>query len=376
MLYFHIPFCAQKCSYCNFHFSTSLQQMEPMVQGLISELEQRRGELENPHIETLYFGGGTPSLLSSKDLGRIVDAVEKQYVLDPHLEFTLEANPDDLSAGYLRELKEIGVNRLSVGTQSFFEKDLRLMNRAHSASQAEDSIKRAQDMGITNISLDLIYGSPGTELGEWRKNLEKAVALGVVHISSYAMTVEPRTALHHWVETGKVPAPKEKVQAQAFDYVHEYLSSQGFEHYEISNFALPGKRSRHNTAYWGSRPYLGIGPSAHSFDGGRKRSWNIANNALYLKHLHEPAVRMESEILSDSERYNERIMVGLRTLEGVDVQTLAPLLNESMEAHFKRESEKKLQQGLLVAKGRFLSVPVAHWFLSDGIASDLFYLET
>lgn len=312
MIYIHIPFCKQKCSYCNFHFSTSLQLKDEMLFALKKELALRQNEFPEQQIKSLYFGGGTPSVLSVDELKSLIDEVLKYYSFDEAIEITLEANPDDLNSTYLKELSRTEVNRLSIGTQSFFEADLKLMNRAHNASQAESSIKRAQDSGFENISIDLIYGSPTSNFEQWKENLNKTIALQVPHISSYALTIEPKTALNNWISKGEISAPKENLQQEAFFYMSEFLKNNGFDHYEISNFGKPGFHSKHNTAYWQYLPYLGIGPSAHSYNGVDERSWNLANNSLYIKNLHQDILPKEVEKLSEQDRFNEMIMIGLR----------------------------------------------------------------
>src|SRR5690606_11717694 len=277
MIYVHIPFCRQKCSYCNFHFSTSLSLKDEILKALKKEIGLRKNELNSANLKSLYFGGGTPSILTPAEIMMLTDEVLKYFHFDPDIEITLEANPDDLNKDFLSGLSKTVVNRLSIGTQSFHDEDLKLMNRIHSGAEAEDSIKRAQDHGFHNISLDLIYGSPVSDFEVWKNNLRKAVALEVPHISSYALTVEPKTALNSWIKTKKVPSPKDEEQQKEFHYMSDFLKDNGFIHYEISNFAKPGFYSRHNTAYWNNEPYLGIGPSAHSYNGRDKRSWNVAN---------------------------------------------------------------------------------------------------
>ncbi len=374
MIYLHIPFCKQKCSYCNFHFSTSFKGKDEMLAAIKRELFLRQSELENKELKSLYFGGGTPSVLTGDEIKGLIDEVLKYYTFDSQIEITLEANPDDLSGNFLKELAGTPVNRLSVGTQSFFDEDLKLMNRAHNASEAEGSIKRAQDFGFENLSIDLIYGSPTSNLSMWKENLNRTIALQVPHISSYALTVEPRTALENWVRTQKVAAPAEEDQNEEFHYMCDFLKNNGFEHYEISNFAKPGFHSRHNAAYWQYEPYLGVGPSAHSYDGENRRSWNIANNALYVKNLEAGLLPAESEILQEKDRFNEMLMIGLRTARGVDLVKLKRNFSEVVIAYFDKEIASKLDNGLLRMEYDRLFIPEVHWFMADGIASDLFIL--
>ncbi len=376
MIYFHIPFCKQKCTYCNFHFSTSLKLREEMHRAMITELRTRKDELPEKKIFSLYFGGGTPSVLPVNYLQELIDESSGFFDFDDSMEITVEANPDDLNAAYLKSLRNIGVNRLSIGTQSFFDADLQLMNRAHNSAQAADSIKRAQDTGFDNISIDLIYGSPvsGKEIS--KENLGKAIALEVPHISSYALTVEPKTALENLIRTRKIEAPDEQFQHAVFQIMCTELKNNGFEHYEISNFAKPGFYSRHNTSYWQNKAYLGIGPSAHSFDGHNIRSWNIANNSLYLKSLADGKLPLEKEILEDEERFNEMLMIGLRTVWGVNLDQMRAQFPEEFIERLNKDIEDKLNNNLLIVENGYLKIPEEQWFLADGIASDLFRLKS
>lgn len=345
-----------------------------MLAAIKKEIFIRKDELQNKELASLYFGGGTPSILTPNEISSLINEVLKYFSFQNDIEITLEANPDDLEKKFLQGLKNTGINRLSIGTQSFFDEDLKLMNRAHNASEAESSIKRAQDFGFENISIDLIYGSPISDFEVWKKNLQKTVYLGVPHISSYALTVEPKTALQNFIDKKKISAPDETMQNEEFFYMAEVLKNSGFEHYEISNFAKPGFRSRHNSAYWEYREYLGIGPSAHSYDGGRKRSWNLANNTLYIRSLSENKVPLETEILSEKERFNEMLMIGLRTAKGVDFHRLQSTFPEEIFTQFSAEMNHKISEGILVLEDNFLKIPEKHWFLADGIAADLFVL--
>lgn len=372
MIYIHIPFCKQKCSYCNFHFSTSLNFKDEMISAMKTEIRLRKDELQNKNLKSLYFGGGTPSILSADEIHSIIDEVLKYFSFDHDIEVTLEANPDDLDKKFLKQLADSPVNRLSIGTQSFFEEDLKMMNRAHNASEAESSIKRAQDFGFENLSIDLIYGSPTSNLEIWKENLNKTIALEVPHISSYALTVEPKTALENWISKGKIASPKEEEQNKEFYYLSDFLKDNGFEHYEVSNFAKPGFYSRHNSAYWKYKEYLGIGPSAHSYNGFDVRSWNVANNQQYIKKLHSGILAKEEEILSQQDQFNEMIMIGLRTIWGVDLNSLNQKFSGKILEHFHQEIKSKIEEGILVTEENHLKIPEKHWFMADGIASDLF----
>lgn len=345
-----------------------------MLSAIRREIELRAGELNAKVLPSLYFGGGTPSLLSVSEIGGLMEVLQRYYDFSDTAEITLEANPEDLSTDFLKGLVSLGVNRLSVGIQSFFDEDLKLMNRSHSGQQAEAAVKRSQDAGIENLSIDLIYGSPVSDFSQWEANLDRAVALEVPHISSYALTVEPRTALQVWVQKGRLRVPSEGTQNRQFFHMVDVLTREGFEHYEISNFAKKGFRSRHNSAYWNYEPYLGIGPSAHSYDGEGRRSWNVANNAHYLKALSAGELPLEQEFLSEKDRYNEWLMIGLRTADGVDLSLLDTAFSEEIRRHYRKEAGRKLEAGLLTeAQGR-LRIPSRHWFMADGIASDLFVL--
>lgn len=372
MIYIHIPFCKQKCSYCNFHFSTSLNFKDEMLNTMKKEIFLRKDELGNKNLKSLYFGGGTPSVLSADEIKSLIDEVLKHFSFNKDIEITLEANPDDLNNAFLKELSKSPVNRLSIGTQSFFDEDLKLMNRAHNASEAEGSIKRAQDFGFENLSIDLIYGSPTSNLEIWKENLNKTVALQIPHISSYALTVEPKTALENWVSKGKISNPKEEEQNREFYYMIDFLKDHGFKHYEVSNFAKPGFYSKHNSSYWKYQEYLGIGPSAHSYNGTDVRSWNVANNQQYIKKLNSDILAKETEILSQQDQFNEMIMIGLRTIWGVDLDSLNQKFSENILAKFNREIQYKIEAGILKIEDNHLKIPEKHWFMADGIASDLF----
>ncbi|ASW74740.1 coproporphyrinogen III oxidase [Chryseobacterium piperi] len=374
MIYIHIPFCKQKCSYCNFHFSTSLQSKDEMLSAMKKEIFLRKDELQNKTLQSLYFGGGTPSILSGDEINSLVDEVLKYFSFEKDIEITLEANPDDLDKDFLKDLSKSPVNRLSIGTQSFFDEDLKLMNRAHNASEAEGSIKRAQDFGFENLSIDLIYGSPTSNLEIWKENLNKTIALEVPHISSYALTVEPKTALNDWILKGKVANPKEEEQNKEFYYLSDFLKDHGFDHYEVSNFAKPGFYSRHNSSYWKYKEYLGIGPSAHSYNGYDVRSWNVANNQQYIKKLNSNLLAKESEILSQEDQFNEMMMIGLRTMWGVDLGSLNSKFPEEFLQKSQNEIQQKISEGILIVENNHLKIPEKHWFMADGIASDLFLI--
>lgn len=349
-----------------------------MVNAIIAEIGMRKSELpldsvqsDTRTLETIYFGGGTPSLLSASELGRIFDAISSHFDIRNDAEITLEANPDDLTAAKIKELRNSPVNRLSIGIQSFRDSDLKLMNRAHNADEAERSVKISQDAGITNITADLIYALPDQTLNDWRENIHKLIALDVPHLSSYCLTVEPKTALAKFIRDGKIRTVPDQTAADHFSVLTEETAKAGFEHYEISNFAKPGFIARHNSSYWKGEPYLGVGPSAHSYDG-KSRRWNISNNMSYLKSIYEKQPAWKEEILTDKERYNEFVMTGLRTKWGVNVEEVKSRFGDEFAKYLAENANDHLTSGKLIMKGPVLLLTENGKFLADGIASDLF----
>lgn len=372
-LYLHIPFCRQACHYCDFHFSTSQKMLSPLLRAMEAELQERRAELGAEAVfETVYFGGGTPSLLTIPQISALLETIRSNYRIAPDAELTLEANPDDLSEKYLAELHALGINRLSIGIQSFRDEDLQLMNRAHSAIEARDCVTRAQAAGFGNLSIDLIYGIPGLGQADWEENLRRAFSLNVQHISAYCLTVEPRTALAHFVHAGKVKPVNDEDAAAQFRRLAQRMREEGFVHYEISNFGRPGFFSRHNTSYWKGTPYIGVGPSAHSYDG-MKRRWNVANNAQYAAALKNKEIYWEEETLNVQQRYNEYVMISLRTLQGSDVELIRAQFGENFAAHFLKEAETWIAAGRLVREENIFRLDEEGQLLADRIASDLFF---
>ncbi|WP_338193144.1 radical SAM family heme chaperone HemW [Flagellimonas marinaquae] len=371
-IYIHIPFCKQACHYCDFHFSTQLGKREAMVKAIVQELQLRRPEMRGG-IETIYFGGGTPSVLSNDEIEFLIKTVYDNYKVIDRPEITLEANPDDLSNNRIIELSKSPVNRLSIGIQSFFDGDLKLMNRAHNASEAEKCIKEATQY-FDNITIDLIYGIPGMTNERWKTNIQKALDFGLPHISSYALTVEPRTALQKFIEKGVVPNVDDEQAQEQFYILVDTLEAHGFVNYEISNFGKPDYFSKNNTAYWLGKSYLGVGPSAHSFNG-KHRSWNIRNNPIYLKKIAEGVLPLEIETLSTPDRYNEFVMTGLRTIWGVDLEQVATDFGERYVQYLDQQAARFLDQGLLILEGQKLLTTKKGKFLADGIASDLFFIR-
>jgi len=382
-IYIHIPFCKQACHYCDFHFSTSMKKKDEMVLALAKELQMRKSEFKDEVVETIYFGGGTPSVLTTPEIRFLIDAVYENYAVVDNPEITLEANPDDLSKERIIELSKTPINRLSIGIQSFFDEDLTIMNRAHNSAEARKCLEEATKY-FDNISLDLIYGIPdSSQNGEqvkqmsnerWKQNIETALSFGIPHISSYALTVEPKTALNKLIQTGKIAKPKDEVAEAHFQILVETLEANGFVHYELSNFGKEGYFSKNNSAYWLGKKYIGIGPSAHSYDG-ISRSWNVSNNAIYLKALEENKLPNEIEILSKTDRYNEYIMMGLRTIWGVSLDKVEEEFGKEYLDYLNKQARKFIDDKLLSIEDNILKATKKGKFLTDGIASDLFYIN-
>ena len=376
-IYIHIPFCKQACHYCDFHFSTSMKKKDEMVLALAKEIQMRKSEFENDPefsgVETIYFGGGTPSRLQIADLRLQMDSIYKNYKVAENPEITVEANPDDLSEEYLIALSEIGINRLSIGIQSFFEDDLQMMNRAHNSAEAKKCLEMATQY-FDNISLDLIYGIPGMSNEKWKQNIETALSFGIPHISSYALTVEPKTALNKLIQTGKIAKPKDEVAQEHFEILVEILEANEFIHYELSNFGKSTYFSKNNSAYWLGKRYIGIGPSAHSYNGS-SRSWNVSNNSVYLKSIHENKLPSEVEILSKTDRYNEYIMTGLRTIWGVSLYKIDLEFGKGYLNYLETQVQKFIENGLVSIENHTLKTTSKGKFLTDGIASGLFYIN-
>nr|WP_315191633.1 radical SAM family heme chaperone HemW [uncultured Flavobacterium sp.] len=372
-IYIHIPFCKQACHYCDFHFSTSMKKKEEMVLAIAKEIQMRKNEFRNEIVETIYFGGGTPSVLSSEEINFLISEIYKHYTVAENPEITLEANPDDLSSARIIELAQSPINRLSIGIQSFFEDDLKMMNRAHNAEEAKKCLELATHY-FDNISLDLIYGIPGMTNQKWKQNIETALNFGISHISSYALTVEPKTALNKLILTGKIAKPKDEVAQEHFAILVEMLEANGFIHYELSNFGKENYFSKNNSAYWLGKKYIGIGPSAHSYDG-VSRSWNVSNNALYLKSIQKDELPNEIEILSDLDRYNEYIMTGLRTIWGVSLDRIEKEFGNYYLDYLHKQARKFIDDDLLYIENNILRPTPKGKFLTDGIASDLFLVN-
>ena len=371
-IYIHIPFCKQACHYCDFHFSTSMKKKEEMIAALHRELFLRKKEITEP-VETIYFGGGTPSVLLNSEINLLIDAIYQLFDVAENPEITLEANPDDLTADRIKELAQSKINRLSIGIQSFFDEDLKMMNRAHNATEAWNSLQEAKKY-FDNISIDLIYGIPEMTVDRWQQNVQKALDLNIPHISSYALTVEPKTALATLIKNGKIPTPDDGVAHEHFLLLIEMLEKSGFIHYELSNFGKPDYFSKNNSAYWLAKNYLGIGPSAHSFNG-ENRSWNIANNSLYINAIQQDKLPNEVEVLCKNDRYNEYVMTGLRTVWGVSLEKIKVDFGQNYLDYLLKNAAIFLANEKLIIEKNILKTTLKGKFFCDGIASELFWID-
>lgn len=372
-IYIHIPFCRKACHYCNFHFSTSLGRADSMVEAISTEIILRAHEMKED-IQTIYFGGGTPSILEPETINKMLQAIKAQYAVSNDPEITLEANPDDITAEKAQAWKQMGINRFSIGVQSFADENLLWMNRAHDGRQSIACIHTIREAGFENFSIDLIYGTPGQTQQGWIKDLEKAIELKIPHLSCYALTVEEGTALHHMIGSGKKEKISADEQAERFDALVQLSSLAGYSHYEISNLALPGKESKHNSAYWEGKPYLGFGPSAHSFSG-IKRSWNIADNLKYIQSIETGILPSEEETLREIDQLNEYIMTSLRSIKGMQKDIITARWGNDKMQIISTEIDQFIQSGKIIATDRAWLLSGEGRFFADGIASSLFFLE-
>lgn len=372
-IYLHIPFCRQACAYCNFHFTTSLRYKDDLVKALVKEIALQKDYLDGEPISTIYFGGGTPGLLSIADCQLILERVYSAFTILPGAEITLEANPDNINPEMLDGWKSLGINRLSIGIQSFFEEDLRWMNRAHNASQAFRCIEESRQAGFNNLNIDLIYGSPLLSDERWQQNVETACSYNIPHLSCYALTVEEKTPLYKQIRQHKKQDVDPDKQARHFQLLMLWLREKGYEHYEVSNFALPNCRSRHNSSYWRGDKYLGLGPSAHSFNGS-SRQWNVANNTQYIESINKGLLANETEILTPDQQLNEYIMISLRTMEGMDLERLARNWGEEKTALIEKKLKPYTDNGLVIRKESNVSLTENGMLLADGIAAELFFV--
>ena len=377
-IYFHIPFCKQACHYCNFHFSTNLSLKERIVSAMVREIElvyQDKTEItlvdENLTIQTIYFGGGTPSLLEAKEIALLLQTVRSYYRVTDDAEITLEANPDDINEDKLNDWKKAGINRFSLGIQSLSDAELKWMNRAHNSGQALRSIELIKQAGFSNFSIDIIYGTPGSIDETWREDMDRLIALGAPHIACYALTVEENTALEKMIRQNKKANTDDDQQSEQFLYLMDVLEGAGYEQYEISNFAKPGFRSRHNSNYWKGISYIGIGPSAHSFYGNTRR-WNLKNNSLYISSIEQNKIPYEKEMLSEKDLYNEYVMTGLRMFEGINLETIEDRFGKEKWARILELSRKYIHDEKLILKGNDLFLTNKGRLLADGIAANLF----
>ncbi|MFD2864765.1 radical SAM family heme chaperone HemW [Mucilaginibacter antarcticus] len=370
-IYIHIPFCKQACHYCDFHFTTSLKYKDDLLQALVKEIQLQKNYLQGQTISTIYFGGGTPSVLAAADINLLLDTITGLHTVTADAEITLEANPDDLDKAKLHDLRQTAVNRFSIGIQSFFDDDLQWMNRAHRSQDAEASVKRAQDNGFENITVDLIYGYPLLTDQKWKYNLDNVFELNVPHVSAYSMTVEPQTALASFIRSKKQPSMNEQQSSEQFLMLMDAMQSKGFEHYEISNFCKPGYYSRHNSNYWRGISYIGIGPSAHSFNG-TNRQWNIANNAKYIQQIYAGTLPAEVEELTETNRLNEYIMTSLRTSWGLDLDHLNGIAGGTA-AMLNKEAQSFLERGWISQLDNKFYLTKTGKLYADHIAAELFF---
>jgi oxygen-independent coproporphyrinogen III oxidase len=370
-IYIHIPFCKQACNYCDFHFSTTLKMKASFVDALLIEIELRKAVFDQETIHSIYFGGGTPSLLNDQDLARIFEKLYSSFLVSPLAEITLEANPDDLTSSKIVQLKNTPINRLSIGIQSFRDQDLKFMNRAHNSEEALNAIKMSKQAGFTNLSIDLIYGTPGMDNSAWLENLNTAFDLNIPHVSSYALTVEPKTQLHYQILNKKVPNVNENNSAEQFTILMNQMRENGYEHYEISNFCKPGAYSKHNSSYWKKYRYLGLGPSAHSFYD-NKRLWNVSNNAQYIKLLKENSLPLQEESLTLENRYNEYVMTSLRTIWGCSIPIIQKDFSNELAVYFRKEIDEYVKENYVFVKNEVYYLAESGKLLADKITADLF----
>lgn len=373
-IYIHIPFCKKACTYCDFHFTTSTKYLDEMVEAICMEIVMKKDRLANQQVDSIYFGGGTPTTLPSAALQKILATIEKLFSISSNAEITIEANPDDLTAQKINELRQLPFNRFSIGTQSFFNEDLIWMNRAHNAQEATDCIKRSQDAGFEKLTIDLIYGYPMLSDEKWKYNIQTAISLEVPHISAYSLTVEPRTALAHAIEKGKQPMVNDDQSAEQFLMLVDTLTHHGFEHYEISNYSLPGKYAVHNTNYWKGVPYLGIGPSAHGFDG-TDRYINIANNAKYLESIGKKQLPETIEQLSNADKFNEYVMTSLRTMWGISLEKVSAEFGNRPKEMILRNIRPYLADEKVYIDNHNIYLNNKGKLFADGIAAALFLEE-
>ena len=369
-LYFHFPFCKQACHYCNFHFSTAIKSKDLIWDAMIKELQLRSDEVKSP-LESIYFGGGSPSLISPEKIDSLLKKIKNQFSVLNTVEITLEVNPDDVTKNYLIELKQAGINRLSLGTQSFFDEDLKLMNRAHNSDQAIEALENVTNQ-FQNFSIDLIYGMPNSNITSWEKNIQRVLKFNPPHISAYALTIEKKTVLYDQVKNKKIELISDEEVKEQYDLLVLKMNTLGFVNYEFSNFGKPGFFSINNQNYWNGKSYIGIGPSAHSYDGDVLRSWNISNNQLYVKSISSGELNFEKEKLSSKDLYNEYIMTGLRKIEGLSLSYVKIKFGKPYAEYLEAQVDKNLKSRNFYWDGDYLKISQKAKFLTDGLAADLF----
>lgn len=370
-IYIHIPYCRKACHYCNFHFSTSLQSKNELVEAIVKEIDLQKDYLDQKNLTSIYFGGGTPSVLTAKELGLIFNKLAKYYTWSKEIEITFECNPEDLSKDYLQMLAQVGINRLSIGVQSFDDKELRYMNRSHNADQSAKSIQLSQNL-FENITIDLIYGSHKSTIESWALNLEKALSFNVPHISSYALTIEDKTAFGQWIAKGKMTNVDEGIATEQFVMLIDALQTAGYDHYEISNFAKPKHYAIHNTNYWNGVKYLGLGPGAHSYNQ-ESRACNIPNNQTYITAIRQGILDKETEVLSMQDKYNEYVLTRLRTMWGIDKKEIKQRFGQDYLLHVEEIiASKEIQKETITIEGNTITLTQEGKHFADRIASTLF----
>ncbi|MFC2129246.1 radical SAM family heme chaperone HemW [Bacteroidota bacterium] len=369
-IYIHVPFCRQACRYCDFYFTVSLKYIEDYVSALLKEIDQRKDVIEAEKINTIYFGGGTPSVLTFSKLKQVLTKINETLLVSVNAEITLEANPDDLSKKYLGELKNAGINRLSIGVQSFYQDDLSLMRRSHSETQSIECINEANSAGFDNINMDLIYGVPGLSMQKWEHNLKTAINLPVKHLSAYHLSYEAGTVFHHWRKKGKLKETEENTSVEQFIMLQQMTQEHGFEHYEISNFAKEGFRSKHNSSYWENKTYLGLGPAAHSFNG-KERAWNVSSLKNYIELVKVGEGYNEKEKLSEKDRLNDYLIITLRTKWGANVEYVKQEFGDATQESLLRSAETYIHEGTMMLNQGMLHIKADHWLKADMIIREL-----
>jgi oxygen-independent coproporphyrinogen-3 oxidase len=373
-IYFHIPFCKQACHYCDFHFSTNFRNVDELIDAMKAEIRLQRNYLDNEEVKTIYFGGGTPSAVPPHYISDLIEEIRKYHLVNASSEITLEANPDDLTQDNIAVWKAAGINRLSVGVQSFENEHLIWMNRAHNRDQAISGLTWAKEAGITNITMDLIYGVPGMTMDQWQDNLNTFFELDLPHLSAYGLTVEPKTHLGNLVKSNTVKAVEDERYNEQLERLISETTKRGFEHYEISNFGMPGRYSKHNTAYWLGEKYLGIGPSAHSFNG-TERSWSVSSNMKYVKMLGQNQLPSEVEVLTKNDRFNEYILTRLRTIWGIDLDQIKEQFGSEFQNNLKNSLTPFLKSNLIIQSKNSYTLSAQGKYLADKISSDLFVVD-